>query len=203
VSGVVLNGESALLLFFKSVGFEQFVLHQCRTFEHFHHVPADDREDDSIRPFHSLTNEPGTVFSRDECPTPKLMSKLLKFVQQVLDVDQIATSRSGEKFRSIPSLFPEVFQAFLSITFDTADKNSRTIMSELASDVGDYSGMFESLSYFVRRCLEIDGATSFKSLVDNNATSLSMLISSVHHLSTIRKDPKLVRKICCQCYKNF
>ena len=195
VSGVILNGESALLLFFKSVGFEHFVLQQCRTFEHFHHAPVDDREDDSIRPSHCLTSEPGTIFLKDECPTPKLMSKLLKFVEQVLDVDEAATVRSGEKFRSIPSLFPELFQAFLSIIFDTADKHSRSIMSELASDVGDYSEMFESVSNFVRRCLETHGSNSFKAVVDNNATSQSMLISSVHHLSTIRKDPKLVRMI--------
>ena len=196
MSGVILNGESALLLFFKSVGFEQFVLQQCRTFEHFHHVPVDDREDDSIRPSHSLTIEQGTTFSKDECPTPKLMSKLLQFVEQVLDADQIATNRSGEKFQSLPSLFPDLFPAFLSIIFDTADKHSRAIMSELASDTGDYSEMFGSVSNFLRRCLETHGSVSFRGLVDNNATSQSMLISSVHHLSTLRKDPKLVRKIC-------
>jgi hypothetical protein len=188
-SGVVLNGESALLLFFKSVGFEQFVLQQCRTFEHFHHVPVDDREDDSIRP--SQTTET-TLFSREECPTPKLMSKLIKFVEQILSVDQSATLRTGEKFQSLPKLFSDIFPALLSVIFDTADKHSRTIMSDLAPDVRDYSELFEKLSNFLRRCLENFRVVCFKALVDSNATNQSMLISSIHHLWTINKDSKLV-----------
>ena len=195
MSGVILNGESALLLFFRSSNFEQFQLQQFRTFEHFHHAPSNDHEDDSIRPSQSSTRDESTTFSKEECPTPKLMSKLLIFIEQVLIVDQSATKRTGEIFRSLPKLFSDNFPALTSLPFDTADKQSRAIMSQLAPDIRDYAKMFENLSNLLRRCLEIFGDFCTKSLSDNNAVCPSMLISSAHHLWTLKKDPNLVRII--------
>jgi hypothetical protein len=193
VSRVILNGESALLLFFKSVRFEQFVLQQCRTFAHFHHAPNDDREDDSIRPSQSSTTEEST-FSKHECPTPKVLSKLLNFIEQVLNVDQSATNRTGESFKSLPEICSDLFPAITSLAFDTADKQSRQIMSELAPDLRDYSELFRSLSSLLSCCLQYLGDFSYNSLVDNNTVYQSMIISSVHHLWTIRKDS------CCDSY---
>ena len=197
-SGVILNGESALLLFFKSVRFEQFVLQQCRTFGHFHHGPLDDKEDDSIRPLQSSTTTSDEICSKHECPTPKLVSKLLSFVEQIVDVDQKASHRMGESFKSLPQLCTELFPAFLSLSFDTTDSHARQIMSELAPDIGDYAKMFESLSSLFRVCLVNLENYAYVTMTDNNAIYLSMLISSTHHLWTLNQDPCLVNEIKLQ-----
>jgi hypothetical protein len=65
VSGVILNGESALLPFFRSFDFENFVVAQCRIFQHFHHAATDDREDDSIRNrFYESSLRPKSFFAK-------------------------------------------------------------------------------------------------------------------------------------------
>jgi len=78
VSGIIINGESALNIFFKSLHFDDFVVKECRTFEHCHHVPIDDREDDSIRPSQHSSSDNESLFSKRECPTPKFLSRLVQ-----------------------------------------------------------------------------------------------------------------------------
>ena len=192
-SGVILNGESALLLFFKSVRFEQFILHQCRTFGHFHHAPLEDKEEDSIRASQSTTTS-DEIYSKHECPTPKLVSKFLNFVEQILHVDEKASRRMGESFKSLPQMCTELFPAILSLSFDCADKQSRQIMSELAPDLNDYAQMFESLSNLFRCCLMTLKNYAYVTMTDNNAVYLSMLISSSHNLWNLSQDPCLVNQ---------
>ena len=138
VSGIIINGESALKIFFTSLNFEDFVVKECRTFEHCHHVPIDDREDDSIRPSQHSNSENESLLSKRECPTPKFLSRLIRFVETVLVVDQSASKRMKESFLSFPHMFSKVLPALLSLAFDTADKMNQNIMSELASGMSHY-----------------------------------------------------------------
>ncbi len=132
VSGIIINGESALKIFFTAANFEDFIVKECRTFEHFHHVPIDDREDDSIRPSQHSNSESESLLAKRECPTPKFLSRLIHFVETVLVVDQSASKRMRESFQSFPQMYSKLLPALSSLAFDTADKMNQSIMAELA-----------------------------------------------------------------------
>lgn len=183
VSKVVIRGESAILLFFNSSRFEEFVVRQFRLFAHFHNPNIDDREDDSIRPSQSSASEdPTTSWPRSECPTPVVVSGLLSFIEQVLLVDQSASLRMNESIQSLPVLFSSGLQPILGLAFDASDQHSHQIMSELAQSPNDYALMFQSLSNLLCSCLVHLNDMAFNALKDNNATCQSMLVSSTHHL---------------------
>jgi len=53
--------------------------------------------------------------------------------------------------------------------------------------------MFQSLGNLFRYCLVTSGDLAFETLVDNNALHQSLLISSTHHLWTLKKARSLVK----------